>query len=59
MIMGSSGLLFLFQLENEKVDLITMGSLIFGRQLKIPSDLLCPTIFILPHPTLNKNATSD
>ena len=52
MITGSSVLLFLFQLENKKVGLITMGSLIFGRQKKIPIDLLCPTVLILPHPTL-------
>ena len=33
------------------MDLFTMGSLIFGIQNKIPSDLLYPTILILPHPT--------
>ena len=49
MIIGSSVLLFLFQLKNKKVDLITVGSLIFGRQIKITSNLLCPTILILPH----------
>ena len=47
MITGSSILLFLFQLENKKFDLITMGSLIFGRQINIPSDLLCPTLLYL------------
>ena len=47
-----SVLLFLFQWENKHVDLITMGFLIFGIQIKISSDLLCPTILILPHPTL-------
>ena len=52
-ITGSSVLLFLFQLENKNVDLITMGSLIFGIQIKISSDLLCPTILILPHTTLS------
>ena len=42
-ITGSSVLLFLFQWENKHVDLITMGFLIFGIQIKISSDLLCPT----------------
>ena len=51
-ITGSSVLLFLFQWENKHVDLITMGFLIFGIQIKISGDLLCPTILILPHPTL-------
>ena len=51
-ITWSSVLLFLFQWENKHVDLITMGFLIFGIQIKISSDLLCPTILILPHPTL-------
>ena len=46
---GSLVLLFIFQWENKHVDLITMGFLIFGIQIKI---LLYPTIFILPHPTL-------
>ena len=32
MITGSSVLLFLFQWENKNVDLITIGSLIFGIQ---------------------------
>ena len=49
-ITGSSVLLFLFQWENKNVDLITMGSLSFDMQIKILSDLLCPTILILPHP---------
>ena len=51
-ITWSSVLLFLFQWENKHVGLITMGFLIFGIQIKISSDLLCPTILILPHPTL-------
>ena len=50
-ITWSSVLLFLFQLENKHVDLITMGFLIFGIQIKIASYLLCPTILILPYPT--------
>ena len=32
---GSSVLLFLFQWENRHIDLITMGFLIFGIQIKI------------------------
>ena len=52
-IIGSSVLLSLFQWENKNVDLITMGSLIFRIQIKISSDLLCPTILILPHPILD------
>ena len=55
----SSGLLFLFQWENKNVDLITIGSLIFGIHIKISSDLLYPTILILPHPTLFKHGTKD
>ena len=51
-IAGSSVLPFVFQWENKNVDLITMGSLIFFKQIKILSDLLCPIILILPHPTL-------
>ena len=51
-ITGSSVLLSLFLSENKNVDLTTMGSLIFGIQIKFSSDLLCPTILILPHPTL-------
>ena len=39
---GSSVLLFLFQWENKHVDLITMGFLIFGIQIKIST---------LPHHT--------
>ena len=52
MITELSVLLFLFQWKNKNVDLATVGSLIFGIQIKIPSDLLCPT---LPYPfhTLN------
>ena len=34
---------FLFQWKSKNVDLFTMGSLIFGIQNKIPSDL-CPTL---------------
>ena len=52
MITGSVMLLFLFQWKNKNVNLFTMGSLIFGIENKIPSDLLYPTILILPHPTL-------
>ena len=53
MITGLSVLPFLFQWENKNVYLV--GSLVFGIQIKIPSDLLCPTILILPEPTLMKN----
>ena len=53
-ITGSSVLLFLLQCENKNVDLITMGSVIFGIQIKISSDLLCPTIPIFPNSTLQK-----
>ena len=42
MITGS--LHFLFQWKSKNVGLFTMGSLIFGIQNKIPSDLLCPTL---------------
>ena len=52
MITGLTILLFLFQWKNKNMDLFTLGSLTFGIQNKIPSDLLCPTILILPHPTL-------
>ena len=52
MITGSSMLLLIFQWKNKNVDFFTMGSLIFGIQNKIPSDMLYPTILILPHPTL-------
>ena len=54
MITGSSVLISLFQWENKNVDLITMGSLSFGIQINISSDLLCPTIlahFAAPNPT--------
>ena len=51
MITGASVLLSLFQWENKNVDLITMGFLILGIQINISSDLLCPTILILSHPT--------
>ena len=51
-ITGSSVLLSLFQWENKNVDLITTGSLSFGIQVNISSDLLCLTILIFPHPTL-------
>ena len=43
-ITGSLLLHFLFQWKNKNVDLFTMGTLIFGIQNKIPSDLLCPTL---------------
>ena len=52
-ITGSSVSPFLIQQENKSVDLITVGSLIFGKQIKISSNLLCPTILILPHSTLS------
>ena len=48
---GSSVLLFLFQWENKHVDLITMGFLILGIQIKI-STLPYYTHFALPHPNL-------
>ena len=54
MITGSSDLLSLFQWENKNVHLITMGSLSFGIEINISSGLLCPTILIFPHPTLQK-----
>ena len=53
MITGLSVLPFLFQWENKNVYLV--GSLIFGIQIKIPSDLVCPTILILPKATQIKN----
>ena len=40
MITGSSVLLSLFQWENKNVDLITMGSLRFGKEINISSDFL-------------------
>ena len=52
MVTGSPVLLSLFPCENKNVDLITFGLLIFGIQIQISSDLLCPIILILPHPTL-------
>ena len=52
MVAGSPVLLSLFQWENRNVDLITLGLLIFSIQIEISSDLLCPIILILPHPTL-------
>ena len=36
--------------ESKNVDLIIIGSLVFCIQIKISSDLLCPTILILPLP---------
>ena len=51
MVTGSPVLLSLFQWENKNVDLITLCLLIFSIQMQISSDLLCPIIFILPHPT--------
>ena len=53
MVTGSPILLSLFQWENKNVDLITLGLLIFSIQIQISSDLLCPIIPILPHPTLS------
>ena len=50
MIIGSC--FFYSNWEIKNIDLIIMGSLIFGIQIKITSDLLCQTILILPHPTL-------
>ena len=52
MVTGSPVLLCLFPWENKNVDLITLGLLIFSIQIQISSDLLCPIIRILPHPTL-------
>ena len=52
MVTGSPVLLSLFQWENKNVDLITLGLLIFSIQIQISSDLLCPIILILLHPTL-------
>ena len=52
MVTRSPVLLSLFQWENKNVDLITLGLLIFSIQIQISSDLLCPIIVILPHPTL-------
>ena len=49
-ITGSSVLPFLIQWENENVDLITMSSLIFGKQIKFqvtyfaPPYSFCPTL---------------
>ena len=40
MITGSSVLLSLFQWKNKNVDIVTMGSLSFGIQIHISSDLL-------------------
>ena len=48
---GSSVLLFLFQWENKHVDLITMGFLIFGIQIKIYT-LPHYIHFAPPHPNL-------
>ena len=52
MVTGSPVLLSLFQWENKNVDLITLGLLIFSIQIQISSDLLCPIILFLRHPTL-------
>ena len=43
---------FPIPIGNKNVDLITIGSLIFGIQITISSDQLCLAILILPHPTL-------
>ena len=56
-ITGLSVLPFLFQWENKNVYLV--GSLIFGIQIKIPSDLLCSTIRIFPEPTLISNKKTN
>ena len=40
---------FLFQWKNKNMDPSITGSLIYGMQNKVPSDLLCPT---MSHPTL-------
>ena len=50
MITGSSILPFLFQWKNKNADLFTIGSLIFGIQNKIPSNLLFPHHIVLPNP---------
>ena len=49
-VTGSSVLLFLFHSKNKTDDLVTIGSFTFGVKIKMSSDLLCPTILILPHP---------
>ena len=56
MITGSSILPFLFQWKNKNADLFTIGSLIFGIQNKIPSNLLFPhhTRFAQPCPIYKK-----
>ena len=40
--------------ESNNVDLIMIGFLIFSIQIKISNDLLCPTILILPRPTIKR-----
>ena len=52
MITGSLVLVFLFQWDNKNHDFSKIYSLIFGIQIKMSSDMLCPTILILPHLTL-------
>ena len=59
MVAGSPVLLPLFQWENKNFDLITLGLLIFSIQIQISSDLLCPIILILPHPTLPHLSTKE
>ena len=59
MVTGSSMLLFLFQWKNKNVDVFLLGLLNFGIQNKIPSDLLSPTILILPQTALGQGATVD
>ena len=56
-ITGLSVLPFLFQWENKHVYLV--GSLIFGIQIKIPSDLLCPTMFIFPERRTHPNKKTN
>ena len=59
MVTGSPVLLSLFQSENKNVDLMTLGLLIFSIQIQISSDLLCPIILILPHPTVPHLSTKE
>ena len=52
MIAASLVGLFLFQWENKNDDLITIGFLIYDKQIKMSSDLLYPhhTHFVPPYP---------
>ena len=38
--------------ESKTDDAVIISSLAFNSETKVSSDLLCPTILILPHPTL-------